>query len=182
VRPGHSARSKIRLTGSGTDLITILRCFLSFKTVVTSRNIIVFKIKFSRKKLTIRVSVGFLVPRPAATLQPSSPLRSPRLQALGQVKTKHWTSTRVGRGAWSVSRETLNPEPHRLAEVPCGAPLLCAPKQRLSHKEKPPHPTKGKGCPIRTCWATAGAGCSRMRLIQNIGSRTAEFVEEFNHV
>ncbi len=33
-----------KITESGTDLNTILRCFLSFKTVVTSRNIIVFKI------------------------------------------------------------------------------------------------------------------------------------------
>ena len=35
---------------SGTDLNTILRCFLSFKTAVTSRNILVFKIFFSRPK------------------------------------------------------------------------------------------------------------------------------------
>ncbi len=46
ARPGHSARPKIRAIASGTDLITILRCFLSFKTVFTSPNIIVFKIKF----------------------------------------------------------------------------------------------------------------------------------------
>jgi hypothetical protein len=45
ARPIHSVQPKIRLTASGTDLITILRCFLSLKTVVTSRNIIVFKIK-----------------------------------------------------------------------------------------------------------------------------------------
>jgi hypothetical protein len=30
VWPGHSVRPKIRLMASGTDLITILRCFLSF--------------------------------------------------------------------------------------------------------------------------------------------------------
>ncbi len=46
---------KIRATESGTDLITISRCFLSFKTVITSRNIIVFKIFFSRKKTAILV-------------------------------------------------------------------------------------------------------------------------------
>ncbi len=50
VRLKHSARPKIRLTESGTDLITILRCFLSFKLVITSRNIIVFKIKLSLPK------------------------------------------------------------------------------------------------------------------------------------
>ncbi len=49
-RPGLSVRPKIRLPESGTDLITMLRCFLSFKTVVTSRNIMAFKIKFSRPK------------------------------------------------------------------------------------------------------------------------------------
>ncbi len=37
VRPCHSVRRKIRLTESGTDLITILKYFLSFKTVVTSQ-------------------------------------------------------------------------------------------------------------------------------------------------
>ncbi len=48
VRPSHLVRPKIRLAESGTDLITILRCFLSFKTVFsTSQNIIVFKINFS---------------------------------------------------------------------------------------------------------------------------------------
>ncbi len=65
VRPGHSVLTpKIRLTESGTDLNTILRCFLSFKTVVTSQNVIVFKIKKSGKKRTIRVGVRFqyLVP------------------------------------------------------------------------------------------------------------------------
>jgi hypothetical protein len=35
VRPGHMFWPKLRLTESGTDLFTILRCFLSFKTVVT---------------------------------------------------------------------------------------------------------------------------------------------------
>ena len=48
--PGRSDRSKKRIIESGTDLNTILRCFLSFKTVVTSRNILVFKIFFSRPK------------------------------------------------------------------------------------------------------------------------------------
>ncbi len=58
VRPKH------RLTVSGTDLITILRCFLSFKTVVTSRNIIVFKIKIPSQKTVIRVVhvLWYLVP------------------------------------------------------------------------------------------------------------------------
>ncbi len=50
VRPGRSDRSKKRLTGSETDLNTILRCFLSFKTVILSRNILLFKIFFPRQK------------------------------------------------------------------------------------------------------------------------------------
>ncbi len=49
MRPCHSAQPEIRLIESGTDLITILRCFLSFETLVTSRNIIVFKKKFLPK-------------------------------------------------------------------------------------------------------------------------------------
>jgi hypothetical protein len=49
VRPGNLVWPKIRLTASVTDLITILRCFLSFKTVTTSRDIVVFKIKFPEK-------------------------------------------------------------------------------------------------------------------------------------
>ncbi len=36
-------------------MITILRCFFSFKTVVTSRNILVFKIFFPCRKLAFRV-------------------------------------------------------------------------------------------------------------------------------
>ncbi len=58
------AQPEIRLIESGTDLITILRCFLSIKTVVTSRNIIIFKIFFSGPKMTIRVVHGlcYLVP------------------------------------------------------------------------------------------------------------------------
>jgi hypothetical protein len=36
VGPGLSVRPKLRLTESATDLITILRCALSFKTVVTA--------------------------------------------------------------------------------------------------------------------------------------------------
>ncbi len=64
MRPGHSVWPKIRLTESETDLITILRCFLSFKTVLTSRNIIVFKIFFSGKKTAIWVvhALWYLVP------------------------------------------------------------------------------------------------------------------------
>jgi hypothetical protein len=50
ARPSHSVRPKSRLTESGTDLVTIFRCFLSFQIVVTTRNTIVFKIKFSRPK------------------------------------------------------------------------------------------------------------------------------------
>jgi hypothetical protein len=51
VRPRHSVwLPKIRLTASGTDLITILRCFLLFKAVVASQNIIlVSKKKFQAK-------------------------------------------------------------------------------------------------------------------------------------
>jgi hypothetical protein len=45
-------------------MLTILRCVLSFKTVVISRNIIVFKIKISRPKKAIRVvhALWYLVP------------------------------------------------------------------------------------------------------------------------
>jgi hypothetical protein len=66
VRPCHLIQPKIRLTEYETDLITILRCFLLFQTVVTSRNIIAFKIKFSLQKKTIRVCVRSSVPRPAS--------------------------------------------------------------------------------------------------------------------
>ncbi len=59
VRPGHSVLPNIRLTEAGTDLITILRCSLSFKTVLTSRNITVFKIKFPLPKTVIRVMHAF---------------------------------------------------------------------------------------------------------------------------
>ncbi len=64
MRPGHSVRPKIRPMASETDLITILRCFLSFKTVLTSRNIIVFKIFCTGKKTAIRVvhALWYLVP------------------------------------------------------------------------------------------------------------------------
>jgi hypothetical protein len=55
----HSVRPNIRLTEAGTDLITILMWFLSFKTVLTSRNIIVFKIKFPLPKTVIRVMHAF---------------------------------------------------------------------------------------------------------------------------
>ncbi len=63
VRPGHSVWPKIRLTESGTDQITILRCFLSFKTVIISRNNIVFKIKFSQPKNGHPSRARSLVPR-----------------------------------------------------------------------------------------------------------------------
>ncbi len=39
-----------------THLNTILRCFLSFRTVVTSRNIIVFKIFFPGRNIAFRVT------------------------------------------------------------------------------------------------------------------------------
>ncbi len=70
VRPGHSVRPKIRLTEFGTDLITILRCLLSFKTVVTIRNIIVFKKNIPGQKTAIRVvhALHYLVPLAATTL------------------------------------------------------------------------------------------------------------------
>jgi hypothetical protein len=55
VKPSHSVQLKLRLTESGTDLITILSCFLSFKTVATSRNIIVFKTHFPCRKTVVRV-------------------------------------------------------------------------------------------------------------------------------
>ncbi len=57
---------KIRLTETGTDLITILRCVLSFKTVVISRNIIVFKIKISWPKNGHPSHARSLVPRAAS--------------------------------------------------------------------------------------------------------------------
>jgi hypothetical protein len=81
ARPIHSVRPKIRLTASGTDLLTILRCFLSFRTVVTSRNIIMFKIKFPGQKTAIRVmhALKYLVPLAAArTLPPHVMFRFPR--------------------------------------------------------------------------------------------------------
>ncbi len=64
VRPGHSARLKIRLTEAGTDLIIIfLWCSLSLKTVLTSRNIIVFKIKFPLPKNGHPSHARILLPR-----------------------------------------------------------------------------------------------------------------------
>ncbi len=66
MRPRHSVRPNIRLTGTGTDLITILRCVLSFKTVVTSRIIIVFKIKISRPTNGHPSRARSLVPRAAS--------------------------------------------------------------------------------------------------------------------
>ncbi len=71
MRPGRSVRPKIRLTRSGIDLTTILRCFLSFKTVVTSRNIIVFKIKFSRPKHGRPSRARSYVPRAASCPPPT---------------------------------------------------------------------------------------------------------------
>ncbi len=50
IVPDLLVQPKIRLTDSGTNLLTILTCFLSFKTVVTSQDIIVFKINFSLQK------------------------------------------------------------------------------------------------------------------------------------
>ncbi len=50
VRPCPSDQSKKRITESGSDLNTILRCFLLFKTVVESLNILVFKIIFPLPK------------------------------------------------------------------------------------------------------------------------------------
>ncbi len=47
---------KTKITESGTDLNTILRYFLSFRTVVTSRNIIAFKIFFPGRKIAFRVT------------------------------------------------------------------------------------------------------------------------------
>jgi hypothetical protein len=71
VRPCHSIWPKISLTKPGTNLITSLRCFLSFKTVVTSRNIKVFKIFFFSRKTAIRVvyTLQYLVPLVAAAHQ-----------------------------------------------------------------------------------------------------------------
>ncbi len=77
MRPCHWVRPKIRLTESGTDLITILRCFLSFKTVVMSRNIIAFKIKFPRPKTGYPSRARSLVPRAASGPEPSLLSRPP---------------------------------------------------------------------------------------------------------
>ncbi len=51
ARSSHSVRPKISLTDAGTDLITISMCVLSFKTVATPRNAIVFKIKVPCQKI-----------------------------------------------------------------------------------------------------------------------------------
>ncbi len=50
VKPCHFVLSEIRLTVSGTNLIAISRCFLSFRIVITSQTLIVFMIKCSRPK------------------------------------------------------------------------------------------------------------------------------------
>jgi hypothetical protein len=55
VKPKPSAGPKVRLTDSGTDLITILRCYHLFKTVGMSQKIIVFKIKNFLPKTAIQV-------------------------------------------------------------------------------------------------------------------------------
>ncbi len=60
VRPNHSDRSKKRRKVSWTDLLTILRCFLSFKTVVKSQFLLVFKIYFFQQKMDIRVTDAFM--------------------------------------------------------------------------------------------------------------------------
>ncbi len=73
MRPGHSVRPKIRLTESGTDLITILRCFLSFKTALTSRNIIVFNIFFSPARNGHPSRARSLVPSAASCIMPGDP-------------------------------------------------------------------------------------------------------------
>ncbi len=54
-----------------TYLITILRCFLLFKTVVTSPNIIVFKIKISRPKNGHPSHARSLVPRASSGPRPA---------------------------------------------------------------------------------------------------------------
>ncbi len=74
MKPGHSVLPKIRLTASGTDLITILRCFLAFKTVLTSRNIIAFKIKISRPKNGHQSRAWSLVPCAASCPVDINPL------------------------------------------------------------------------------------------------------------
>ncbi len=63
MRPGHSVWLNIRLTKAGADLITILRCSLSFKTVLTPWNIIVFKIKFLLPKNGHPSHARILLPR-----------------------------------------------------------------------------------------------------------------------
>ena len=49
VKPGK-VLSKIKVNESGTDPIIISRCILSFKTIITPLNIIVFKVKISAAK------------------------------------------------------------------------------------------------------------------------------------
>jgi hypothetical protein len=66
VRPGRLVRPKIRPTRSGIDLLTILRCLLSCKTVVMSRKIIGFKIKISLPKNSHPSRVLSSVPRVAS--------------------------------------------------------------------------------------------------------------------
>ncbi len=68
MRPSHSVRPKIRLTASGNDLITILRCFLSFKAVVTARNINFFKTINSLPKNGHPSRARSLVPRTASLI------------------------------------------------------------------------------------------------------------------
>ncbi len=50
MRPNPLLQPNIRLTESVTDLVTILRYFLSFKTVFKSWNSTAFKITFSLQK------------------------------------------------------------------------------------------------------------------------------------
>ncbi len=122
MRPGHSVRPKIRLTESGIDLITILRCFLSFKTVVMSRNIIVFKIKFSRPKKGHPSRARSLVPRAASCPLPT-PARPPRQRAAaGPYAEGHRTGQRGGEGR--ACRAAGHPPARRAGRGAGGAPRV----------------------------------------------------------
>ncbi len=87
MRPGRSVRPKIRLTEYGPDLISILRCFLSFETVLTTRNIIVFKTSRARS----------LVPRAASWARTRARLVrvAAAAAALAPVDGPRWPRTRV---------------------------------------------------------------------------------------
>jgi hypothetical protein len=66
-------------------MITILRCFLSFSRVVTSRNSIVFRIKFSRKKNDHLSPASSLLSR--AISWPRSELRPAPAEVSAKSKT-----------------------------------------------------------------------------------------------